>query len=87
MWRNFGCHNRGEGRCAAGTSYAEARYGALHPTTLTGQHPTTKKYLTQNAISGTVEESQHKVSLTIEQSLYQAHIKDDKNNLVAVISN
>lgn len=82
----FGCHNR-EGRRAAGIWYVEARYGALHPTTLTGQHPTTKKYLTQNAISVTVEEPQHKVSLTIEQSLYQAHMKDDKNNLVAVLAN
>lgn len=82
----FGCHIRGEGRRAAGIQYVEARYGVLHPTTLTGQYPTTKKYLTQNAIRVTVEEPQDKVSLTIEQTLYQVHVKD-KNNLVAVISN
>lgn len=46
----FGCHNWGEERCATGIKYIEARYGALYPTTHTGQHPTTKNYLTLNIL-------------------------------------
>lgn len=53
----------------------------------TGQHPTTKNYLTPSITGITVEKPQAKVSLTIEQTLHDAHIQDDKNNLVAVTSN
>lgn len=46
----FGYHNWGEERCATGIKYREVRYGALHPTTHTGEHPTTKNYLTLNIL-------------------------------------
>jgi len=53
----------------------------------TGRHPTTKNHLTQNVISATAEKPQIKVSLSTEQSFYEAQIKDNENNLVAVIPN
>lgn len=81
----FGCHHCAEVRCAS--VYIEAWYGALHPTTQTGQYPTTKNYLIPNVTSVTVEKPQVKVCLTTEPSLYEAYIKDDKNNLAAVTSN